>query len=92
MSMMQRAKRAASASRTKVERLTGKVLGDEDMPVGEQVEELKVHLRATADKVTRTTGKALGDEDMPVKEQVADLWGRAKDAGATLRGALRREP
>jgi len=90
MSMKDRAKNLAQTSWDRVEKVTGKALGDENMPVGEQVEELKGHLRNVGDKVTKSTGKALGDEDMAVKDQLEELKGHLKVAGGKVRDAFKK--
>ena len=90
MSMKDKAKDLVQSSLGKVEKVTGKALGDEDMPVKEQVAELKEHLKVAGEKVVKVTGKALGDEDMPVKEQVNELKSHLKVAGEKVREALKK--
>ena len=91
MSMKDRAVNFVQTSMDKVEKATGKALGNEDMPASEQMEELKGRLRNLGDKVTKSTGKALGNEDMPVKDQVEELKGHLKDAGVKLRDAFKKQ-
>ncbi len=91
MSMKDKAKNFVQTSRDKVEKATGKVLGNEDMPAKEQMEELKGHLKNVGDKVVKSTGRALGDEDMPVKDQVEELKAHLKDAGGKVRDAFKKD-
>ncbi len=91
MSMKDRAKSLVQTSLDKVERATGKALGDEDMPVKDQVEELMGHLKNVADRVVKSSGKALGDEDMPVKDQVEELKAQLKHAGGRVRDAFKKD-
>ena len=91
MSMKDKARSMIQTSLEKVEKATGKALGNEDMPVKEQVEELKGHMKNAGDKVVKSTGKALGDEDMPVKDQVEELKGHLKQAGGKVRDAFKKD-
>ena len=90
MSMMERARNVVLASRERIERATGKVLGDEDMPVKEQVEELMVQIKTAGDKVIRSTGKVLGDEDMPVKVQLEQIKSHVRAAAKRFRDSLKK--
>jgi uncharacterized protein YjbJ (UPF0337 family) len=91
MSMKDKARSMMQTSLEKVEKVTGKAFGNEDMPVKDQVEELKGHLKQAGDKVVKSTGKALGDEDMPVKDQVEELKGHLKQAGGKVRDAFKKD-
>ena len=91
MSMKDRAKSMAQSSLEKVEKATGKALGDENMPAKDQVGELKDHLKHAGDKVIKATGKALGDENMPAKDQVGELKDHLKHAGDKVRRALKKD-
>jgi uncharacterized protein YjbJ (UPF0337 family) len=91
MSLKDRAKNMVQMSRDKVQRATGKALGNEHMPAREQVEEVKVHLKNAGDKVLKTTGKALGDEDMTPSAQVEELKGHLKVAGEKVREAFKKD-
>ena len=90
MSIGERAKNLLQTSRDKLTRTTGKALGDEEMPVKDQVNEIRGHFRNVGHKVTRTTGKALGDEEMPVKDQLEELKSHVKVASDKVRDALKR--
>ncbi len=79
--MRDRALEAAQAARARIERATGRALGDQDMPAREHVEEMRHQLRSIGDRVLKTTGKALGDEDMTPRAQVEELkdrWAAAR--------------
>ena len=51
MSMKDKAKDLMQASLGKMEKATGKVLGDEDMPAKDQVEEVKSQVKQAASRV-----------------------------------------
>ncbi len=51
MSIKDKAKNMMLASFEKVEKATGKALGNEEMPVKDQVEEVKVHLKNVGERV-----------------------------------------
>lgn len=91
MSMKDKAKNMVQASLEKVEKATGKALGNEEMPVKDQVEEVKGHLKNVGDKVVKSTGRALGDEEMPVKGQVEEVKGHLKQAGGRVRDAFKKD-
>jgi uncharacterized protein YjbJ (UPF0337 family) len=91
MSMKDKAKSMMKTSLEKVEKATGKALGNEDMPVKDQVHELKDHLKNAGDKVVKSTGKALGDQEMPVKDQMGELKGHLKQAGGKVRDAFKKD-
>lgn len=91
MSMKDKTRNMIQTSLGRVEKATGKVLGDEDMPAKDQVEELKGHLKNVGDRVVKSTGKALGDEDMPAKDQVEELKTHLKQAGGRVRDAFKKD-
>ena len=91
MSMKDKARNLVQTSREKVEKATGKALGDEDMTARDQVAELRGHLKNAGGKVMKTTGKALGDEDMTARDQVGELKGHLKEAGAKVRDAFKKD-
>ena len=63
MSMKDKAKNFVQTSRYKVEKATGKALGNEDMPAKEQMEELKGHLKDAGGKVRDAFKKDSGTAD-----------------------------
>ena len=63
MSMKDKAKNFVQTSRDKVVKFTGRALGDEDMPVKDQVEELKGHLKDAGGKVRDKFKKVSGTPD-----------------------------
>ncbi|NNN09195.1 MAG: hypothetical protein HKL85_08390 [Acidimicrobiaceae bacterium] len=90
MSMKDKAKDLMQTSLGKMEKATGKALGDEDMPAKDQVEEVKSQLKIVGDKVLKSTGKALGDQDMPAKDQVEEVKSQVKQAAIRVRDALKK--
>lgn len=90
VSIKDKAKDLVQSSIEKVEKVTGKVLGDENMPAKDQVEELKGHAKGAGERVKKLTGKALGDENLSTKDQVEELKEHLKGAGGKIKGAFKK--
>jgi uncharacterized protein YjbJ (UPF0337 family) len=90
MGIMDRAKNAVQTSIEKVEKTTGKALGDENMSTGDQVEALKGHAKHASAKVKKATGKALGDENMSTGDQVEALKDHARHATAKIKESFKK--
>lgn len=88
MKWRDKAKNVVLAARERVERALGRVLGDEDMPAREQIEELRGHLKTAGERALKSTGRALGDEDMPARQQAVELRGHLRMISMRVRQAL----